>query len=347
MYRNLRVFRFALASVLLIFGASAIPVSAQTPAERLWPADAPGSKGTADADIPTVQAYLPAPEKANGAAVVICPGGAYAGLAISYEGQTPAEWMKSLGVAAFVLKYRLGPKYNHPVELGDAQRALRWVRANARRLGVDTSRVGILGFSAGGHLASSAATHFDAGRAASGDSVDRHPCRPAFQILIYPVITMDASFSHLQSRTNLLGSNPGQALVDSLSSEKQVTSRTPPAFLVHGKNDNVVVFRNSQAYHDSLMKKGVPVELRAYDNAPHGFGLADGKAGAPNLPQVATWPGFAAQFLEARGFLAKSTGSHPAFPGKQALAPRRSAWAEWLQARARNLLGRRDAAPLR
>jgi acetyl esterase/lipase len=337
----------ALAAALVVSGVSAIPVRAQTPAapERLWPAEAPGSKGTADADIPTVQAYLPTPEKANGAAVVICPGGAYAGLAISYEGQTPAEWMKSLGVAAFVLKYRLGPKYNHPVELGDAQRALRWVRANARRLGVDTSRVGILGFSAGGHLASSAATHFDAGRAAAADSVDRHPCRPAFQILIYPVITMDASFSHLQSRTNLLGSNPSQALVDSLSSEKQVTARTPPAFLVHGRNDNVVVFKNSQVYHDSLLKKGIPVELRAYDNAPHGFGLADGKAGAPNLPQVATWPGFAAQFLEARGFMAKSTGIQAAARGRQALeTPRRSGWAEWLHARARNLMGRGDAA---
>lgn len=337
----------ALAGALAIMGVSAISASAQAPSapERLWTGDAPGFKGAADADIPTVQAYLPAMGKANGAAVVICPGGAYEFLASGHEGQAPAEWMRSLGVAAFVLKYRLGTKYNHPVELGDAQRALRWVRANAGRLGVDTSRVGILGFSAGGHLASSAATHFDAGRASATDTVDRHPCRPAFQILIYPVITMDASFSHMQSRTNLLGSNPPQARVDSLSSEKQVTSRTPPAFLVHGRNDNVVVFKNAQVYHDSLMKKGVAVELRAYDNGPHGFGLADGKLTAPNLPQVATWPGFAATFLESRGFLTKSTtGLNPANPGKGTLAsPHRPGWAAWLEARARDLIGRRDA----
>lgn len=337
----------ALAWALMISGISPTPATAQAAAtEKLWPAGAPGAKGTTDADMPSVQAYVPAKDKANGAAIVICPGGAYEFLATSYEGQTPAEWMKSLGVAAFVLKYRLGPKYNHPVELGDAQRALRWVRANAGRFGVDTSRVGILGFSAGGHLASSAATHFDEGLASAADSVDRHPCRPAFQILIYPVITMDASFSHLQSRTNLLGSNPSKALVDSLSSEKQITARTPPAFLVHGKNDNAVVFKNSQVYHDSLAKMGIPVELRAYDNAPHGFGLADGKAGAPNLPQVATWPGFAAQFLETHGFMAKSTtGLEQASAGKRALAPPTpSGWAAWLQARARNLMGRHDAA---
>lgn len=335
----------ALAGALAFSGLSPRPASAQTPAsERLWPGDAPGSKGTASADIPSVQVFLPTADKANGAAVIVCPGGAYEFLASSYEGQTPAEWMKSLGVAAFLLKYRLGPKYNHPVELGDAQRALRWVRANARRFGVDTSRVGIMGFSAGGHLASSAATHFDAGRAAAADTVDRHSSRPAFQILVYPVITMDASFSHLQSRTNLLGSNPSQALVDSLSSEKQVTSRTPPAFLVHGRNDNVVKFKNAQVYHDSLVKKGVPVDLRAYDNGPHGFGLADGKGGAPNLPQVATWPGFAAQFLEAQGIMTKTTGLATPAPGKQVQAPRRSGWAAWLQARARNLMGRREAA---
>lgn len=364
MLRILRNFRFAraaggfsgfagaLTSALAISGMASAPVHAQASGtERLWPSGAPGAKGTTDADMPSAQIYLPARDKANGAAVVICPGGAYEFLATAYEGQTPAEWMKSLGVAAFVLKYRLGPKYNHPIELGDAQRALRWVRANAGRFGVDTARVGIMGFSAGGHLASSAATHFDAGSASAADSVDRHPCRPAFQILIYPVITMDASFSHLQSRTNLLGSNPGQALVDSLSSEKQVTSRTPPAFLVHGKNDNVVVIKNSQVYRDSLMKKGIPVELRAYDNGPHGFGLADGKMGAPNIPAVATWPGFAAQFLEDRGFMAKSTtmlnpgssGSSASY-GKQGMAsPGRTGWAAWFQARARNLLGRSDA----
>ena len=342
----------AMAGALAVSGMLVIPASAQVPGapERLWPNGAPGAKGTADLDIPTVQAYVPARDKANGAAVVVCPGGAYGGLgAISYEGYAPAEWMRSQGVAAFVLKYRLGPTYNHPIELGDAQRALRWVRANAARFGVDTARVGIMGFSAGGHLASSAATHFDAGRPNAADTVDRHSSRPAFQILVYPVITMDASFTHAQSRRNLLGTNPSQAKVDSLSSEKQVTARTPPAFLVHGRNDDVVKFKNAQAYHDSLVKKGVPVELRAYDNGPHGFGLADGKQGAPNIPQVAAWPGLAVRFLETQGIMGGSTGAGREPGGNSAgnpamASPSRSGWMGWLQARARDLLGRRETA---
>jgi acetyl esterase/lipase len=284
----------------------------QPPAQPLWPGGAPGAKGTTAADIPSVQAFIPAAGTGNGSAVVICPGGGYSGLAITYEGTAVAEWMRGLGMAAFVLKYRLGPTYRHPIEMGDAQRALRWVRANARTFGVDTARVGILGFSAGGHLASTAATHFDAGNPAAADSVDRHPCRPAFQILLYPVITMDASFTHGGSRSNLLGSNPSQALVDSLSNEKMVTPRTPPCFLAHTRDDNVVPFKNAQVYNDSLKKKGVPVDFRIYATGPHGFGMADGKAGAPNIPALATWTGYAREWLQAGEFFTPSTGTAPA-----------------------------------
>lgn len=281
---------------------------AQTQPQPLWPNGAPGAKGTTAADIPTIQAFVPAAGAGNGSAVVICPGGGYSALASNHEGTAVAEWMRGLGMAAFVLKYRLGPTYRHPIEMGDAQRALRWVRANAGRYGVDTARVGILGFSAGGHLASTAATHFDAGDPSAADTVDRHPCRPAFQILVYPVITMDASFTHGGSRVNLLGSNPRQSLVDSLSNEKMVTAGTPPCFLVHTRDDNVVPFKNAQAYNDSLKKKGVPVEFRIYQTGPHGFGMADGKNTAPNIPALSTWTGYARDWLQARGYFTPSSG---------------------------------------
>jgi acetyl esterase/lipase len=279
--------------------------------EPLWPQGAPGAKGTTAADTPTVETFLPAAGKANGAAVVICPGGGYGGHAYLKEGTAVAQWMNTLGVAAFVLKYRLGPTYRHPIEMGDAQRALRWVRSNAARFAVDTTRVGILGFSAGGHLAATASTHYDNGNPSASDPVDRHPCRPAFSILIYPVITMDLTFTHMGSRNNLLGPSPSQALVDDLSNEKQVTAKTPPAFLVHTRDDNVVPVKNAQVYVDSCKKKGVPVEYREYANGPHGFGLADGKNTAPNLPAVATWTGYAAQWMEASGFFRKSTALGP------------------------------------
>jgi acetyl esterase/lipase len=307
-------------ALLGAFAFTAMPAETRAGVvEPLWPKGAPGAKGTTAADTPTVESFLPATGKSNGAAVVICPGGGYGGLAYLKEGTAVAQWMNTLGVAAFVLKYRLGPTYRHPIEMGDAQRALRFVRANAGRFAVDTNRVGILGFSAGGHLASTAATHFDAGNPAATDPVDRHGCRPAFSILVYPVITMDVSFTHGGSRQNLLGSNPSQADVDYLSNEKQVTSKTPPAFLVHTRDDVVVPVKNSQVYADSCRKKGVPVEYREYASGPHGFGMADGKNTAPNLPDVATWTGFAAKWMEAQGFFRKSTGvrdpSEPRFHG--------------------------------
>lgn len=275
----------------------------------LWPGGAPGAKGTAAADKPTITPYPAA--KPNGAAVVVFPGGGYTGLASDHEGLQPAKWLNSLGVSAFVVKYRLGSAgYRHPIEMGDGQRALRWVRANAVRYGVDPRRVGVLGFSAGGHMAATVSTHWDSGAPGAADSVDRKGCRPDWSILAYPVITMDASFTHMGSRDNLLGSAPSQKLVDSLSNEKQVTSTTPPAFLFHAKDDNVVPVKNAQAYYDSLGKRGVERVLKLYDKGGHGFGLADGLGGAPNNATLATWPGLAAAWMEERGwFTSASTGT--------------------------------------
>src|ERR1700674_4591292 len=174
----------------------------------LWPGGAPGALGTEDRDIPTVSVYLAGANQASGAAVIVCPGGGYGNLALNHEGRQVANWLNSLGVAAFVLKYRLGRRYHHPIELGDAQRAIRLVRAQAAEFGVDPARVGIWGFSAGGHLAATASTHFDAGNADDSDPIQRAGSRPDFAILAYPVITFNAPYVHEGSRRNLLGESP-------------------------------------------------------------------------------------------------------------------------------------------
>jgi acetyl esterase/lipase len=294
---------------------SAASVSAQT-AIPLWTGFAPGAKGTADADRPTITPFPAA--HPNGAALVIFPGGGYGFLATETEGSRPAKWFNNLGITCFVVKYRLGPAYHHPVEMWDGQRAVRWVRANAVKYGIDPARVGVLGFSAGGHMASTVSTHYDSGNPSAADTVDRQPSRPDWSILAYPVITMDASFTHSGSRSNLLGDNPTQKMVDSLSNEKQVTSKTPPAFLFHAKDDAAVPVKNSQAYHDSLVKRGVAAELKLYEKGGHGFGLADGQAGVPNDPVLATWPGLAGTWMDKLGFFKKTTAvreGRPAEPG--------------------------------
>jgi acetyl esterase/lipase len=274
-------------------------VSAQARTELLWPAGAPGALGNDDADKPSLTFYLPAPAKAVATGVVVCPGGGYQNLAMDHEGQQIAEWLNSLGVAAFVLKYRLGPNYHHPIELGDAQRAVRLVRTRARELGIAADRIGIWGFSAGGHLASTAATHFDAGDPAAPDPVDRAGSRPDFAILAYPVITMRASLTHPGSRRNLLGDNPNEGLVTLLSNETQVTAQTPPTFLFHTTDDNVVPVENSILFYQALRKAGVPAELHVFEHGPHGVGLA------PRDATLSLWPTLLANWLRGRGLLSR------------------------------------------
>ncbi len=287
---------------VFLLAALSWPATAQAQVEALlWPAGAPGAKGTAAVDKPTITPFPSA--KPNGAAVVVFPGGGYSGLATEYEGNQPAKWLAGLGVSAFVVKYRLGsPGYRHPIEMWDGQRAIRWVRAHARQYGIDPKRVGVLGFSAGGHLAATVSTHYDSGNAAAADSIDRQGCRPDWSLLGYPVITMDASFTHAGSRSMLLGDSPSQVLVDSLSNEKQVNAATPPAFLFHAKDDGVVQVKNPIAYYDSLIKRKVPAEIRLYEKGGHGFGLADGVGGAPKDTILATWPGLAAAWMNKQGF---------------------------------------------
>lgn len=264
----------SVVSLLLIVG---LQNSAQAdPAEiLLWPGGAPGAKGNASKDCPSVTPFVPEQGKANGCAMVVCPGGGYAGLA-PHEGKDYALFLNQYGITCFVLKYRLGPEYHYPEITGDAARAMRWVRANAAKWKIDPRRVGIIGSSAGGHLASTLMTHFDAGDAKSPDPIERESSRPDFGILCYPVISMQMSpITHAGSRENLLGPHPSQDLMDLLSNEKQVRPDTPPCFLFQGADDTGVSVQNSLLFAEALAKNHVPFELHIYEHARHGIGLDD------------------------------------------------------------------------
>ncbi|MBL9160286.1 MAG: alpha/beta hydrolase [Verrucomicrobiales bacterium] len=234
----------------------------------LWPeGQAPNGDGTKDSANAFYTLHRPA--NPNRAALVICPGGGYGGLVTGGEGHGIAAWLNQHGITGIVLEYRL-PKGRSEVPLLDAGRALRTARFHAKEWGIDPQRIGIIGFSAGGHLASTAGTHFDAGDAASDDPIERQSSRPDFMILIYPVITMDTS-THGGSRKNLLGPDPTPELVVRFSNEKQVTAQTPPAFLAHAVDDKVVVPANSEAFHAALVKNGVPGKYLALPSGGHGL----------------------------------------------------------------------------
>lgn len=266
--------------------------------ELLWPDGAPGAKGDKPADKPTLTVYLPDADKANDAAVVICPGGGYANLAVDHEGQQIAQWLNSMGVAGFILEYRHRKRgYGHPAPLQDAQRAIRTVRARAKEFKIDPQRIGIMGFSAGGHLTSSAGTHFDAGDVKAADPIQRVSCRPDFMILCYPVIAFDEPYTHRGSQHNLLGKDAPAALVKEMSSEKQVTKDTPPTFLFHTDEDKAVPAENSVQFYLALRRAGVPAELHIYRRGPHGIGL-NRQPGA-----TATWPKRAEQWMKEMGVL--------------------------------------------
>jgi len=282
-----------------LFILSIAVLSAQTPPagpapELLWPEGAPGALGTADKDKPSITPYLA--KTPNGTAVIVCPGGGYQNLAMDHEGLQIAKWLNSLGISAFVLQYRLGPKYQHPAMINDAQRAIRTVRSRAADLHIQPDRVGIWGFSAGGHLASTAATHFDAGNSSASDPIDRVGSRPDFAILSYAVISL-GEYAHVGSRNNLLGKEPDPKLVEDLSNDLRVTPQTPPTFLFHTSADTVVPAENSVRFYLALRKAGVPAELHIFQNGPHGVGLAPADA------TLSAWSGLLANWLRERGLL--------------------------------------------
>src|SRR5690348_12652819 len=290
----MRMIILFLLLTMMSFGQSRDTAEPQT--IPLWEGGAPGALRQADEDKPTVTLY-----KANGAgvrtAVIVAPGGSYAHLATNHEGRQVANWLNALGITAFVLKYRLGPKYHHPIELGDAQRAIRLVRSRASEFGIAADRVGMMGFSAGGHLASTAGTHFDNGNSGASDPIGRVSSRPDFLILGYPVITLQGPYAHSGSRKNLLGDNPDPKLLEDLSNELHVTAQTPPTFLFTTSEDKTVPPENSVDFYLALHKAGVPAELHVFEKGPHGVGLD------LSDPALGEWPRLLANWLRGRGLV--------------------------------------------
>ena len=292
-------FSFPAAFAALTLGTGLMLTALSLPAGEplrmsLWPEQAPMGEGKFEKAGAPITIHLPVAGLGNGAAVVICPGGGYGGLVTGGEGHGIARWLNEHGIAGVVLEYRLpGGLYQRP--LLDAQRAIRLVRAHAAEWKIDPQRIGIMGFSAGGHLASTAGTHFDDGDAKSSDPVERQSCRPDFMVLVYPVITMGAK-THLGSRENLLGPAPSTRLQDFLSNEKQVTDRTPPAFLTHAKTDAVVPVEHSRMFYEALQAHHVPAELLEFPEGNHGYNGYKGK-------EWDAWQKRCLEWLEERGLV--------------------------------------------
>lgn len=274
-----------IASLLICAAAPLLAQeAAKPPVLSLWNGQAPNGDGTTAADDGEITVYKAATP--NGAAMVICPGGGYGGLVMGAEGSGIAQWLNQHGVTGVVLKYRL-PKGRAEVPLLDAQRAIRLTRLHSKEWGIDPKRIGIAGFSAGGHLASTAGTHFDLGEGKTTDPVHRESCRPDFMILVYPVISM-GPIGHGGSRKNLLGADPSPELIEKFSNEKQVTAETPPAFLAHAVDDKVVPLAHSQLFAEACKAKNVPVKLLELPNGGHGLSGYKGPS----------WDAWQAQSLE-------------------------------------------------
>lgn len=274
--------------------------AADAPVLPLWPDGIPDKVAGSDFE-PTLTVYLPDEAKNTGAAVVICPGGGYGHTAMDHEGHDIAKWFNSFGVAGIILDYRhRGRGYGHPAPLKDAQRAIRTVRTKAKEWKIDPAKIGVMGFSAGGHLASSAGTHFVDGDASAKDPVERVSSRPDFMILCYPVIAFGEPYTHYGSQYNLIGKDADPALVKKMSSEKQVTAQTPPTFLWHTQEDKGVPIDNSIQFYRALTAAGVPGELHIYQKGRHGLGLA---TGSRDTPGTKTWSKACETWLKTAGFV--------------------------------------------
>jgi acetyl esterase/lipase len=288
-----------LVGTLAFFGSfascqAAEPKSMEIP---LWSSGAPGALGTEPKDIPMAMIRLPASERPT-AAIVVCPGGGYGGLAMGHEGHEIAQWANEKGIAAIICDYRhRGKGYGHPAPMQDAMRAIRLTRANAKAWNIDENRVGIWGFSAGGHLTSTVLTQFDRGDQDSKDPIATFSSRPDFGILCYPVILFGQPKSHKGSEKNLLGPSPEQSLLTSLQNDTRVTQETPPTFLFHTMEDAAVPPENAIAFYSAMVRAGVPGELHIYEKGKHGVGLAK------NLPVTGDWPNALHRWLASRGMV--------------------------------------------
>jgi len=300
----------AFLCLALLAGAGAAPrAQSGLPASiPLWPEGVPGAIAGAGPEVvaeggrvsnvhePSLTPYLPPAGRAGKTAVIVCPGGGYVRLAADHEGRVPAEWLNTLGVSAFVLKYRM-KEYGHPAPLRDVLRAIRTVRANAATWGVAPDRIGVMGFSAGGHLAASAGTLFDDPDGRTGAALDAVSARPDFLVLVYPVIRLSGPIAHTGSATSLLGENATPATLERYSLDTRVAKDTPPAFLVHGGTDTAVPPENSVAFYSALRRAGVPAELHLYREGAHGIGLRPG-----NGP-ISDWPKRCAEWMAAKGLI--------------------------------------------
>ncbi|HOI49350.1 MAG TPA: alpha/beta hydrolase [Prolixibacteraceae bacterium] len=291
-------------SFLIILMIIANTMMAQNYTLKVWPNGAPDSNGCTQPEekydgvrvryVSEAEMYvfLPSKDKNSGAAVVICPGGGYAIEAMDHEGYDMARWLSERGVAGIVLKYRL-PYGHHQIPSGDARRAIRTVRANAEKWGIDPDKIGLAGSSAGGHLAATAGTRFDKGNPMAADPIERMSCRPDFLLLLYPVITFNEEFGHMGSRKNLIGDGNNWELVKQYSNELHVTPETPPTFLILPDDDKTVPPRNSVEFYLALKKNGVPAEMHIFQQGGHGFGM-----NRKNLP-VDQWPELFLHWLKA------------------------------------------------
>lgn len=304
--------RFVLTVFIVGCGLAAFVVRAAATEPKvveLWPEGVPGLRADAGPEIvkddrvynvhtPTLTVFPAPAEIANGAAVIMCPGGGYVRLAVSTEGMGAVKWLNSLGVHVFILKYRM-KEYGHPAPLRDVLRAVRLVRSRAAEFGVDPNRIGVEGASAGGHLAACSGTLFNEPIGKTGNALDAVSARPDFLILQYPVITMRAPTTHGGSLKSLLGENPSEELVALLSVNEHVTKDTPPTFLIHTQEDKAVPVENSLMFFKALTAAGVPAEMHIFPTGPHGFGFRT------DLGQTSDWPKRAEDWLRSRGLLAK------------------------------------------
>lgn len=284
-------------------------LASANPIIPLWPEGVPGARANigaeqnkdgriANVSEPTLTLVGPAVDRPNGTAVIICPGGGYVRLSADREGTQYANWLAGLGVTTFVLKYRM-QEFGHPAPLQDVLRAVRLVRSRAKEFGIDPARIGVMGSSAGGHLAASAGTLFDLPAGRTGAALDATSGRPDFLMLMYPVITMEPPAAHMGSRNALLGKSPSAELVAQMSLEKQVTGNTPPTLLIHTQEDQSVPVENSILFYQALTKARVPAEMYLFEHGSHGMGMKDG------LGTASDWPRRAEEWLRARGLLSR------------------------------------------
>jgi len=310
------MYRTSFVSVTLLLGLALgrgqTPVSAPRPSAGdppptgfarvfpLWPGGAPLAKGSASSDVPKLY-YYPATGAGVGSAVIVLPGGGYTRVLMEKEGGVEAKWLAAHGVAAFVLQYRLAPAYRYPVPMLDGERAVRYVRSHAGEFGIEQNKIGVWGFSAGGHLAGTLATEPDARDRASTDPVERVSAHPDFAILSYARLTMDASVPRTGNMEALAGNDPTPAMLDTISPVRHVTKQTSPSFIYSTTADQTVNSLNATAYYDALKRAGVPVELHIFELGPHGTAMGQGLKG---LAELEVWPALLQHWMQLHGWMA-------------------------------------------